>query len=132
MCIGKLWKGRLGAACLLDGFLIAGRVFRLGDWTPKQRVLDHKLLGRRGRARLVGRAGAVLQGGQRGASGLKDTVVHLVDKGLLHRWSRCSLIGQNCTGCRAGENLSGLLRLTECACWESVLLLRRSLGQARG
>lgn len=47
-----LWKGRLGAACLLDGFLIAGRVFRLGDWTPKQRVLDHKLLGRRGRAGL--------------------------------------------------------------------------------
>ena len=47
-----LWKGRLGAACLLDGFLIAGRVFCLGDWIPKQRVLDHKLLGRRGRAGL--------------------------------------------------------------------------------
>ena len=47
-----LWEGRLGAARLLDGFLIAGRVFRLGDWIPKQRVLDHKLLGRRGRAGL--------------------------------------------------------------------------------
>lgn len=29
-------------------------------------------------------------------------------------------------------HLSGLLRLTERACWEGVLLLRRSLGQAGG
>lgn len=40
-----LWKGGLGTACLLDGFFIAGRVFCLGDWAPKQRVLDDKLLG---------------------------------------------------------------------------------------
>lgn len=43
-----LWKRGLGATCLLDGLLIAGRVFRLGDWAPKQGVLDDKLLGWRG------------------------------------------------------------------------------------
>ena len=30
-----LWKRGLRAACLLDGLLVAGRVFRLGDWAPK-------------------------------------------------------------------------------------------------
>lgn len=49
---GNLWEGGQGAACLLDGLLVAGRVLRLGDWAPKQRVLDDKLLGWRGRARL--------------------------------------------------------------------------------
>lgn len=43
-----LWKRGLGATCLLDGLLIAGRVFCLGDWAPKQGVLDDKLLGWRG------------------------------------------------------------------------------------
>lgn len=47
-----LWKRGLGTACLFDGLLVAGRVFRLGDWAPKQRVLDDKLLGWQGRARL--------------------------------------------------------------------------------
>lgn len=47
-----LWKRGLSTACLFDGLLVAGRVFRLGDWAPKQRVLDDKLLGWRGRARL--------------------------------------------------------------------------------
>lgn len=43
-----LRKGGLGTARLLDGLLIAGRVFRLGDWAPEERVLDDKLLGWRG------------------------------------------------------------------------------------
>lgn len=47
-----LWEGGLGAARLLDGLLVAGRVFRLGDGAPKQSVLDDKLLGWRGRTRL--------------------------------------------------------------------------------
>lgn len=42
------WKGGLGAARLLDGLLVAGRVFRLGDGAPKQGVLDDTLLGWRG------------------------------------------------------------------------------------
>lgn len=47
-----LWKGGLGAARLLDGLLVAGRVFCLGDRAPKQGVLDDTLLGWRGRAGL--------------------------------------------------------------------------------
>lgn len=47
-----LWTGGLGASRLLDGLLVAGRVFRLGDGAPKQRVLDDKLLGRGGRTGL--------------------------------------------------------------------------------
>ena len=47
---------------------------------------------------LVGRVGAVLQGRKWRASGLKDAVVCLVDKGLLHRWSGWSLIRNNCIG----------------------------------
>lgn len=43
-----LWKRGLGTACLFDGLLVAGRVFCLGDWAPKQRVLDDKRLGWRG------------------------------------------------------------------------------------
>lgn len=43
-----LWKGWLGTACLLDGLFVARWVFCLGDWGPKQRVLDDKLLDWRG------------------------------------------------------------------------------------
>lgn len=50
--LAYLWKGGLGTARLLDGLLVAGRVFRLGDRAPKQGVLDDALLGRRGRSRL--------------------------------------------------------------------------------
>ena len=47
-----LWKGGRGTTCLLDGLLVAGRVFCLGDRAPKQGVLDDALLGWRGRTRL--------------------------------------------------------------------------------
>ena len=40
-----LRKGGLGAARLLDGLLVAGRVFCLGDRAPEQGVLDDTLLG---------------------------------------------------------------------------------------
>lgn len=42
----------MGIARLFDGFFIAGRVFRFGDWVFEERVLDDKLLGWRGRFRL--------------------------------------------------------------------------------
>lgn len=59
-----LWTWGLGAACLLDGLLMVGRVFHLGNRSPKQRVLDDKLLDVQVHEAMENSGGAQVSSGQ--------------------------------------------------------------------